>query len=262
MASQVSEFIGGFGLLGRGLALILQRRRMFVIGALPPLITSILLTGVLVALIAEDQAVVGWLTPFADGWSTGVATVFRLLVGIALVAGAALLMVITFSTLTLTLGAPLYDTISESVDRELGDMPEPWEEPVVTSLMRGLRQSLVLIAVALFVGLVLFLAGFIPFVGQIVVPVVSAVFGGWMLCIELLGSTFERRGLLQLGLRRAAMRRRRARVLGLAVPTFLLLAIPFVAVVVFPVATAAGTILARELLATPDRPGPDARVAE
>jgi CysZ protein len=32
----------------------------------------------------------------------------------------------------------------------------------------------------------------------------------------------------------------------------LLLAIPFVAVVVFPIATAAGTILARELLELPD----------
>ncbi len=252
MASQVSEFVAGVGLLGRGLRLILQRRRMFLIGALPPLITSILFTVVLVLLIAAGDPVVASLTPFADGWATAVATAFRLLVGLALVAGAALLMVITFSTLTLTLGAPLYDKISESVDRELGDPPEALDEPVVTSLLRGLRQSLALIAVALSVGLVLFLAGFIPVVGQIVVPVVSAVFGGWMLSIELIGSTFERRGLLRLSERRAAMRRRRARVLGLAVPTFLLLAVPFVAVVVFPVATAAGTILARELLATPD----------
>ena len=37
----------------------------------------------------------------------------------------------------------------------------------------------------------------------------------------------------------------------LAVPAFLLLSVPFVAVVVFPVATAAGTLLARELLSEP-----------
>ena len=41
------------------------------------------------------------------------------------------------------------------------------------------------------------------------------------------------------------------RVLGLAVPTFLLLAMPFVGVVVFPIATAAGTLLARQLLGEP-----------
>ena len=47
------------------------------------------------------------------------------------------------------------------------------------------------------------------------------------------------------------MRRRRARVLGLTIPTFLMLAVPLVGVVVFPVATAAGTLLARQLLDEP-----------
>jgi CysZ protein len=88
----------------------------------------------------------------------------------------------------------------------------------------------------------------VPVVGQTVVPVLSAIFGGWMLGIELVGAPFERRGLLRLADRRAAMRVRRLRVLGFAVPTFLLLAIPFAGVVVFPVATAGGTILARQLL--------------
>jgi CysZ protein len=47
------------------------------------------------------------------------------------------------------------------------------------------------------------------------------------------------------------MRTRRCRVLGFTVPTFLLLAIPFAGVVVFPVATAGGTLLARQLLGEP-----------
>ena len=83
--------------------------------------------------------------------------------------------------------------------------------------------------------------------------VLSAIFGGWMLGIELVGAPFERRGLLRLSDRRAAMRVRRLRVLGFAVPTFLLLAIPFAGVVVFPVATAGGTILARQLLGEPTK---------
>ena len=100
-------------------------------------------------------------------------------------------------------------------------------------------------------ALPLFAVGFIPVVGQTVVPVVSAAFGGWMLGIELIGSAFERRGRLTLADRRAAMRQQRARVLGFAVPTFFLLAIPFVGVLVFPIATAAGTLLARQLLDEP-----------
>ena len=112
---------------------------------------------------------------------------------------------------------------------------------------RGDRQRPATAAVSAACALVLFAAGFIPLVGQLAVPVVSALVGGWLLGIELVGSALERRGVLTLRGRRALMRRRRARVLGLCVPTFLLLAVPFVGVVVFPVATAAGTLLARQL---------------
>ena len=249
----VGEFFAGTALLARGLGLIVQRRRLFLLGALPPLITSVLFTAVLVTLFTQLDQLVGWLTPFADRWAPEVATSVRVVVGLAVVAGAVLLMVITFSALTLALGSPLYDKISEFVDDELGNAPPPLEEPLARSVGRALRQSLALIGVAVLVGLLLLLAGFVPVVGQTVVPVVSAVFGGWMLCTELVGSAFERRGRLRLADRRAAMRRRRAKVLGFAVPTFLLLAVPFAAVIVFPVATAAGTVLARELLGADDR---------
>ena len=102
-------------------------------------------------------------------------------------------------------------------------------------------------------ALPLFLAGFIPVVGQSVVPVVAAMFGGWLLAIELLGGPFERRGRLTIRERRSAMRTRRWHVWGFAAPTFALLAVPFLAIVVFPAAAAGGTLLARELLAV-DRP--------
>ena len=108
--------------------------------------------------------------------------------------------------------------------------------------------SIILIAISALVAPLIFAAGFIPVVGQTVVPVLSASFGGWMLCTELIGSTLERRGLFRLRDRRAAMRRQRAKVLGLAVPTFLLMSIPIVGTLIFPAATAAGTLLGRELL--------------
>src|SRR5829696_6173081 len=167
-----------------------------------------------------------------------------------LAGGVILLMVISFTALTLALGSPLYDKISESVDREFGEVSE-LDEPVSRGVLRSVRQSLALIGIAAVVAPLLFIACSVPVIGQTVVPVTSAVFGGWMLGIELLGSPFERRGLLRLGERRAAMRGKRLRVLGFTVPAFLLLAIPFAGVVVFPVATAGGTLLARQLLAEP-----------
>lgn len=246
----VGELVVGAGLLLKGLGLITQRPRLFLLGAIPPLITSVIFTGLLIALITELDPAVEWLTPFADGWARGLATALRVLVGSALVGGAVLVMVISFTTLTLALGSPLYDKLSESVEQEFGDVPE-LDENVVRGIFRALRQAVALIGISALGALLLFATGFIPVVGQTVVPVISAMFGGWMLGIELVGSAFDRRGLLRLADRRAAMRRRRPLVLGFAVPTFLLLAIPFAGAVVFPIATAGGTLLARQLLGVP-----------
>jgi CysZ protein len=246
----VQDLVIGAGLLPRGLSLIARRPRLFLLGAIPPAITSVIFTGLLIALITQLRPLVDWLTPFADDWDRGLATTVEVLVGSAVVAAAVLIMVISFTTLTLALGSPLYDRLSESVEREFGDVPE-LDESVARGVLRALRQALALISVAILGALVLFGSGFLPVIGQTVAPVLSAIFGGWMLGIELVGAPFERRGMLRLSDRRAAMRVRRFRVLGFAVPTFLLLAIPFVGVVIFPVATAGGTILARQLLSEP-----------
>jgi CysZ protein len=250
MKQAVTEFVAGVGLLGRGLGLIARRPRLFGLGAIPPAITSVVFIGILVLVFSQLDPVVTWMTPFADSWSPELRAVIRVLVGAAFVSGLVLVMVISFTTLSLAIGSPIYDKLSESVEREFGPVPE-LDEPVSRGVARAIRQSAALILVSAVVAVPLFAVGFIPAVGQTVVPVVSATFGGWMLGIELVGSVFERRGLLTLTDRRVAMRRRRARVLGLAIPTFLLLAIPVVGVVVFPVATAAGTLLARQLLDEP-----------
>jgi CysZ protein len=246
----VTEFLAGFALLGRGFRLIARRPRLFGLGAIPPTITSLVFLGILAAVFTQLEPVVAWLTPFADPWSSETRVVIRVLVGVALVAGLVLVMVVTFTTLTLTIGSPIYDKLSEAVEREFGSVPE-LDEPVATGAARAVRHSITLIAVSVLVAVLLFAAGLVPGLGQTVVPVVSAAFGGWMLGIELVGSTFERRRLLTLTDRRVAMRRQRARVLGFAIPTFLLLAVPVVGVVVFPVATAGGTLLARQLLDEP-----------
>ncbi len=250
--TMVSEFFAGVGLLARGLALIVRRPRMFLLGALPPLITSVLFTIAVVIAVKRLPELVAGFTGFADTWNPGTASAVRALIGVALLAGLVLILVISFTALTLALGSPIYDKLSEYCEAEFGDVPE-FEEPLRTGAVRAVRQSIGLILTSMLAAIVLFAAGFIPLVGQVVVPVVSACVGGWLLAVELVGSAFERRGLLRIGDRRAALRTHRARVLGFAVPTFLLLAIPFAGAIVFPVATAGGTLLARELLNAPTR---------
>jgi len=257
----VGELVSGVLLLGRGLGLVVRRPRLFLLGAIPPCLTSILVTVALVVLFTQLDTLVPLLTGFADGWSASTVSLFRFLVALALVAGVSLLLVITFTTLTLAIGAPLYDLISEFVDRELAEPPPAVDERWLRSAGRAVRQSVVLIAVSALAAVLLFAAGFVPVVGQTVVPVVSALVGGWLLGVELVGSALERRGVLTLRGRFALMRSRPARVLGFCVPTFLLLAVPFLGIVVFPVATAAGTLLARQLRGESTQPAPPAQPA-
>jgi len=257
--SAPAEVVGGLRLLGRAASFLLRRPRLFWLGAVPPAITSVVFVVGLVLLVGHLAGLTAALTPFSDGWSAGAATAVRVVVGTLLVGGTVLLMVLLFSTLTLALGSPVYDAISEAVDRAFPDAPAPVDEPARTGLARTVRQSVGLVVVSALGAAALFGAGFVPVAGQVAAPVGGALFGGWMLVTELVGSPLERRGVLTLRERRATLVRRRWRSLGLGVPAFLLLSVPFVAVVVFPVATAAGTLLARQLLDEPTEPPDPAR---
>lgn len=247
----ISEFFSGVGLLGRGARVILGRPKLFLLGALPAVVTSILFLVVLITLLFRIDEIVTWLTPFAADWAPGWATTVRILIGVALVAGSILLMVISFSALTLAIGSPLYDKISEAVDEAEGDAPRPPEEPLTGQVARAVRQTIGMILLSIGAAIVLIPIGSIPVVGQIAGAILSALLGGWLLAMELIGSACERRGVVTLAGRRAAMRTARAKVLGLGVPAFLLLSLPVIAIVVFPIATAAGTLLARQLLDEP-----------
>ena len=99
-------------------------------------------------------------------------------------------------------------------------------------------------------GVLLFVGGFVPVVGQTVVPVVGALVGGWFLAVELTGYAFDARGR-SLAERRRGLAVNRARTLGLGTATYLLFFVPLGAVLVMPAAVAAATLLAREVAAGP-----------
>jgi CysZ protein len=250
----IGEFVGGAGLLVRGLGLITRRPRLFLLGALPPLITSVFFLALLITLIGNLHTLIPFLASFSDSWLSGLHLTMEIAIGIALVGGSILIMVLVFTSITLLIGAPAYDKIAELAEVELGNVPAGAATgPVLRSVARSVRQSLALIAVSLLGAVMFALLGFIPVAGQTLIPVLSAIFGSWLLCIELLSPAFERRGLVRIADRRGAMGRHRLRTLGFAIPAFLLLAIPFVSVLVFPAATAGGTMLARELLPNDER---------
>jgi len=248
--STIRRFLAGCGYLGKGLAMWGSSPRAMLLGAIPPLIVGFVYSALVVVFAINLDAIVGWITPFADTWDAGFATVLRGAVGIGLVGAAILIGVFTFTAVTLTVGDPFYESISRIVEVRLGNAPAELEESFWTGLWRGIGSGVRFLLLTASVGLLLFVLGFIPIVGQTIVPVLGWFFGGWFLAIELSGFAFEARGL-RLSDRRHALGRGRASTLGFGVLTYLLFLIPLAPVIVMPAAVAGATILARDAIEGP-----------
>ncbi|GGS73712.1 membrane protein [Streptomyces griseoviridis] len=228
-------------------------------GLLPGLITLVLYVGALVALALWGADFVGWATPFADDWSSPWAGLFRGFLTAVLFALALLLAVLTFTAVTLLVGQPFYESLSERVDRDVspdGSAPESGL-PLLRELWISARDSLRLLVRAAIWGVLLFALGFIPVVGQTVVPVVGFFVTGFFLTEELTSVALQRRGV-QMRERLALLRSRKTLVWGFGTPLGLAFLVPVVAVFLMPGAVAGATLLARELLGEETKDGDEA----
>lgn len=237
----------GVRLFGRGLGILLRSPRLLLIGALPAVLTALLLLGGMIALAYWIDDLAALVTPFADDWSDAWRSAVRVAVGVALFGAVLVVGLISFSALTLALGGPFYEHIAEKVEDDLGDSPGDVDLPWWRLLWMGLRDGLLLVLRSLVFTIPLVVAGFVPVVGQTVVPVLLALVTAWFLALELVAVSFYRRGM-NLKQRRAVMGRRRALALGLGLPATLLCAIPLAAIIVMPVAFVGGVLVANETL--------------
>ncbi|MEU1214232.1 EI24 domain-containing protein [Streptomyces sp. NPDC005791] len=246
----MSDLGAGFSYLIKGQRWAFGHGRWFGFGLLPALITLVVYAGALVGLGYGADDFVGWATPFADDWSSPWLGLLRNTLVVLVFAFGAFLAVITFTAATLLVGQPFYESLSEEVDRsEGGEVPESGL-PLWRELWISARDSVrILLRVALY-GVVLFALGFIPVIGQTVIPVLGFCVTGYFLAEELTAVALQRRGMV-LKDRLVLLRGRRMMVLGFGVPLALAFLVPFVAVLLMPGAVAGATLLARDLTATP-----------
>jgi CysZ protein len=236
------------GVLRTGFEFVVKRPRLLVIGAIPPLVTSVVTVVLLVATALHAGDAATWATPFAEGWDPGWREFFRMLFAVILFAAAVIVLVMVFSAITLAIGAPLYDRISEAVEEAYGGVPGRVDDPARVWVPRVIGQTVVTIVQAIGIGIGLFVIGLIPGVGGLVSAVLGAVLGAYMISRELVAGPCDRRGLTLLRDRRELLLREKWFVLGFGVPVYVLLSIPFVSIAVFPAATAGATVLARRIL--------------
>jgi CysZ protein len=243
----VRDFVTGVRYFGRGLGLLASRPRLLLIGVLPAVLTTAILLGAMTALIANLGHLSALVTPFAAGWPAGWRTATRFAAGLALLGTAVSLGLVGFTAVTLTVGGPFYERIAERIEDELGVAQDPVDLSSRKLFLRGVRDSIVLVLRSLMFTVLLFLAGFLPVVGQSAVPVLGALATGWFMALEVVAVPFYRRGI-DLRRRTAMLRRRRMLAVGLGLPAALLCMIPLAAIVVMPVAFAGGVLVALDVL--------------
>ncbi|CAL9447006.1 Sulfate transporter CysZ [Streptomyces sp. enrichment culture] len=239
----------GFRYLLKGQRWVARHGRQFGFGLLPGLITLVLYAAALVALAVWGEDFVAWTTPFADDWSSPWLGLFRGFLTAVLFALGLLLSVLTFTAVTLLVGQPFYESLSERVDRDVspdGTAPES-DLPLWRELWISGRDSLRILVRALVWAVLLFALGFVPVLGQTVVPVIGFFVTGFFLTEELTAVALQRRGV-ELRERLGLLRSRRTLVWGFGTPLGLAFLVPFVAVFLMPGAVAGATLMARDLL--------------
>lgn len=244
-SSTAKQFFSGVALFFRGVGLMARRPGLYLLGVVPGLISFLILAAAIAAVVAGLDGEVRVLTGFTQGWAAWLRSTIDVAARIAVVGVSVLISIWAFTSLALLLGQPFFERICAALDDEAG-VPQAPASNILTDMLIGLRDSLrvgVLVAV---VGLGLFIAEFIPVVGQTVVPVLAALFGGWTLVVELTAPSFTRRGF-DLVTRRARLHQHRAQALGLGVMIFVVFLIPLGAVLFIPVAVAAATVLTQRI---------------
>ncbi len=253
------DFLTGVRYFGQGFGLLARRPKLLLLGMLPAVLTAVILLGAMIALIVNAGHLAALVTPFANGWPRDGRLVTRLAAGLALVCVAVLLGLVGFTAATLTVGGPFYEHIAEQIEDELGVTEVHLDLPGWKMFLTGARDGIATLLRSLLFTIPLFLAGFLPIVGQSVVPALVALVTAWFVALEVVAVPFYRRGIGRRD-RTAMLRRRRTLAVGLGLPAALLCMIPLLAIVVMPVAFAGGVLVARDTLGLAQRGKPQRAV--
>lgn len=246
------DLVAGMRYLGEGQRWVARHGRWWGFGLIPALIALVLYAGVLTALAIWSGDLAAWATPFADDWGSPWQQLLRGVFVALLLAGGLTLSVLTFTAVTLLIGDPFYESLSEQVEESEGYCPPGPDRPLWREIALALRDSVHVLLRAAGFGVLLFVLGFVPFLGQTVVPAIGFCVSGFFLTVELTAVAMQRRNV-PVRARLRHLRGRKTLAVGFGTPLVLLFLIPFLAVVLMPGAVAGATLLVRDLL--PDGDG-------
>ncbi|WP_405740804.1 EI24 domain-containing protein [Streptomyces sp. NBC_01525] len=248
------DLVAGMRYLTRGQRWVAGHGRWWGFGMIPALIALVLHAAALTALALFSGDLAAWATPFADGWGAPWQGLLRGLFVALLVAGGLMLSVLTFTAVTLLIGDPFYESLSERVEASEGRCPSAPDRSLWREIWIALCDSVQVLRRAAPFGIALFVLGFVPFIGQTVVPAVGFCVSGFFLAVELTSVAMQRRDI-PVRERLRLLGGRKALAVGFGTPVALLFLIPFAAVFLMPGAVAGATLLVRDLVPDERAPG-------
>lgn len=240
------RFLGGLGYLAKGFRTWGTSPGLMLLGLVPAAIVGLVYLAGVVLLLLDVGAIVGWATAFADAWVQPWRDLVRIAAGLAIVLLAIMLLINSFTAVTLAVGDPFYERIWRATERRLGD-PVDDTRGFWKGVRQGLGTGIRLLASTALIALLVLASGLIPLVGPALAFTLGALFGGWFLALELSGFAFDARGL-GLRDRRRMLGASRASTLGFGVATYLLFLVPLGAVIAMPAAVAGATMMARDAI--------------
>lgn len=242
----VNEFSAGVRSFLAGFGMWRSRPRLMALALLPALGVLVVMVGLLSWLGSWLVGLIpGW-TGFAEAWPGWAAGLLRFAMASGITLALALVLIVSFTAITLAVGDPLYARISLATEELLGG-PVPNHS---TGWRTWLSDALRLAAHGLIGGLLVGLAGLLPGIGTVVAAVAGFTLSSWLLATGLTAGALERRGLDRRA--RARLRRSRPwRVLGFGAVAQALFLIPGGAVFMMPAAASGATRLARSLVGEP-----------
>ena len=229
----------GFHYFIYGWRLMLQRQLMpFVI--IPVAINAILMIALLWFFISHIAGWADWIVSFMPAWLDWLTMILVPLAVLSLI----MLFYFTFTTITNFIAAPFNALLAEKVELQLTgeQLNNMTMAEMLKDVPRMLKREWQKMAYSIPRFIALFLLSFVPVVGQTVVPVLTFVFGSWLLAIQYCDYPFDNHKISFKRMRNALGQRK---ILNFTFGTFVSIftALPFVNLVVMPVAVCGATAM-------------------
>ena len=187
------------------------------------------------------ETVVEWIVGLVPGWLDWLGAVLAFLLyvlGIVMALWA-------FGFVSVLLASPFLGTLSARAEREAFGSGPDHDESLAAAMASAMTREVRKLAYHLPRLAGLFVLTLIPVV-NVAAPLLWFAFGAWMLALHFVDFAAENRGL-KLDETIALLRANRGPAFGFGAAVALLMAVPFAALVVIPVAVCGGAVLWRRL---------------